>query len=171
MSRLCKPIILIGFMASGKTTIGKELSKILNRDFIDTDELIEKRVGLGIKEIFQRYGEDFFRDTEEKIISEVIKDDNTVIATGGGCILRETTRRLLKEKGLVFWLKVDPETVMNRTDNDNTRPLLLVEKEEKIRTLLAQREHLYRETAHYIIDATEPVESAVSEILTSSGMI
>jgi len=158
-------------MASGKMTIGKELSKILNRDFIDTDELIEKKVGLTIKEIFQRYGEDFFRDTEEKIISEITKDNNTVIATGGGCILRETTRRLLKEKGLVFWLKVDPETVMNRTDSDNTRPLLLVEKEEKIRILLAQREPLYRETAHYIIDATEPVESAVSEILTSSGII
>lgn len=165
MSDLCKPVILIGFMASGKTTIGRELAKILKRDFIDIDELIEKKIKLSVKDIFQIYGEDFFRDTEERTIFEVIKDSNAIIATGGGCVLRETTRKLLKEKGLVFWLRVDPETVSKRTNNDNTRPLLMEGREEKIRKLLSQREPLYRETAHYILDATKSPEEIVSEIL------
>lgn len=165
MSVLCKPIILIGFMASGKTTIGKELAKVLNRDFIDTDEVIEKRVGLRIREIFEKYGEKFFRNIEERVISESIEDSNTVIATGGGCILRETTRKLLKEKGLVFWLNVDPETIMNRTNNDSTRPLLLEERDKRIRILLSQREPLYRETAHYIIDATKSPREIILEVL------
>lgn len=165
MLDLCKPVILIGFMASGKTTIGKELARILNRDFVDIDELIEKKTKLSIREIFQIYGESFFRDIEEKAISEAIKDNNTVIATGGGCVLREKTRKLLKEKGLVFWLKIEPEVVLARTNNDDTRPLLMGEKKKRVRELLTQREPLYRETAHYTLDATKSPEEIVSEIL------
>ncbi|MCX7795911.1 MAG: shikimate kinase [bacterium] len=152
-------------MASGKTTIGRKLAEILNRKFIDTDELIEKREGMSISEIFERYGESYFRDVEEKAILEAVNENNTVIATGGGCVIRESTRRLLKEKGIVFWLKVDAETVLSRTNNDNTRPLLKEDKERKINTLLLQREPLYIETAHYTIDALESPEEIVSKIL------
>jgi len=165
MSGLCKPIILIGFMASGKTTIGKRLAEILNRRFIDTDELIEERERLSISEIFERYGEGYFRKVEEEVISEVINESNTVIATGGGCITREGTRRLLKEKGVVFWLKVDTKTILDRTNNDETRPLLRGDREGRINTLLLQREPLYRETAHYTIDATETPEDIITKIL------
>jgi len=165
MSGPCKPIVLIGFMASGKTTIGKNLAEILNRNFIDTDELIEEREKLSISEIFEKYGESYFRDVEEKVISEVISQNNTVIATGGGCITRENTRKLLRRKGIVFWLKIDTETILERTKNDDTRPLLKGDKKGKISALLLQREPLYRETAHYIIDASETPEEIVTKIL------
>lgn len=165
MLSLCKPIILIGFMASGKTTIGKRLAEVLGRQFIDTDELIEKREGISISEIFERYGEGYFRDVEEEVISEAVKQPNIVIATGGGCIIREKTRKLLKEIGIVFWLKVDAETVLSRTNNDDTRPLLKEDKERRINALLSQREILYKETAHYVIDTIESPEEIVSKIL------
>ncbi|MBC7320783.1 shikimate kinase [bacterium] len=152
-------------MASGKTTIGKSLAEILNRNFIDTDELIEERERLSIAEIFERYGEGYFRDVEEKVISEVINEANTVIATGGGCITRENTRKILREKGIVFWLKVNTKTILSRTNNDDTRPLLKGDRERKIITLLSQREPLYRETAHYIIDASKTPEEIVAKIL------
>lgn len=165
----CKPIILIGFMASGKTTIGKKLAEVLGRRFIDTDELIENTEKISISEIFERYGEKYFRDIEEKTILEVIKDKDTVIATGGGCVTRETVRRTLKEKGLVFWLKVDSEAVLIRTEDDKTRPLLRGDRESKIRILLSQRESLYKETAHYTIDATKSPEDITTEILKIIG--
>ena len=152
-------------MASGKTTIGKELARILNRNFIDTDILIEEREGLSISEIFKRYGEVYFRNIEERTILKAIEDKNTVIATGGGCVTRENVREALREKGLVFWLKVNPETVLSRTENDRTRPLLEGDREVKVRSLLLQRESLYKETANYIIDATKSPEEVIAEIL------
>lgn len=161
----CKPIILIGFMASGKTTIGTKLAEALGRRFIDTDKLIEEREKMSISEIFEKYGEDYFRNVEEEVILEALNQINTVIATGGGCVTRENTRNFLKEKGIVFWLKVDAETVLRRTSNDDTRPLLKGDKKEKIIILLSKRESLYRETAHYIIDALESPEKIVSKIL------
>lgn len=161
----CKPIILIGFMASGKTTIGLRLAEALGRRFIDTDKLIEERKGMSISEIFEKHGESYFRNVEEEIISEALNQINTVIATGGGCVTRENTRKLLKEKGIVFWLKVDAETVLRRTNNDDTRPLLKDNKEGKVSILLSQRESLYRETAHYVIDTLENPEKIVSKIL------
>jgi shikimate kinase len=165
MLDLYKPIILIGFMASGKTTIGKRLAEILGRNFVDTDVLIEEKEGLSISEIFKRYGEGYFRDIEEKTILTAIEDKNTVIATGGGCVTRERVRKALKDKGLVFWLKVSPEAVLSRTADDNTRPLLEGDRETRVRFLLFQRESLYRETADYTIDATKSPEDIINEIL------
>jgi shikimate kinase len=164
MSGTSKPIILIGFMGSGKTTIGKILAKKLGRDFIDTDELIEKEAGISISEIFKNYGEGYFRTLEREIISKVLENTNSVIATGGGCVTQEKTRRLLKENGVVIWLNVVPETVLARTEDDITRPLLNKDKENKIYTLLFEREPFYRETAHYEINANESLGRVISEI-------
>ena len=164
MSKISKPIVLIGFMASGKSTIGKILAERLKRVFIDTDELIEKETGISISEIFKNYGEAYFRSIEKTIILKAIENPNSVVATGGGCVTQEETRKILKKMGVVIWLNASPETVIARTQEDETRPLLNRDKENRIYTLISEREALYRETAHYKIDANKSLEEIISEI-------
>ncbi len=164
MSETSKPIILIGFMASGKTTVGKILAEKLNRVFIDTDELIEKETGISISEIFKSYGEAYFRNIEKAIVLKTIENPNTVIATGGGCVTQEETRKILKKTGIVIWLNVNPKTVIARTQGDEKRPLLSKDRENRAYTLISEREVLYRETAHYKVDANKSLEEIISEI-------
>lgn len=148
---ILKGITLIGPMGAGKTTIGRLLSKELNFLFIDSDREIESRTGAAISWIFDVEGEVGFRDREQAIIEDICQTntDGFVLATGGGAILREQTRRILSEKTTVIYLHASVEQQIARTAKDRHRPLLQVDNPEKVlRELIAIREPLYREVAH-----------------------
>lgn len=148
-----KPIYLIGFMGSGKTTIGKELAACLNQEVIDTDEEIVKRENKNINDIFAQHGEGYFRSLESLILNEM--DGRAgVITTGGGIVINPENRKRLSETGIVFFLFASPEEIFKRIEKDHSRPLLKGDKKRLIRELYEKRMPLYIETAHVIIDTT-----------------
>ncbi|MDD6208461.1 MAG: shikimate kinase [Clostridiales bacterium] len=143
-------IILIGFMGSGKTTIGKRLAKLLEYSFVDTDQLIEKKQGMMVRDIFSQKGERYFRQLETDTISEMVQTcHKTIISSGGGLPLRECNVKILQELGFVIMLDVSKETVIKRLEGDTTRPLLQGDNvDEKVEELLTYREPLYELAAH-----------------------
>lgn len=146
-------IILIGAMGVGKSTVGKRLAKRLAIEFYDSDQEIVKKTGVDIATIFEYEGEHGFRDREEKIIKELSKLENIVLATGGGAILSKETSELLANSGIVFYLKASIETILNRSKNENSRPLLNTsDKRETISNLLKKRTPLYESVAHHTIN-------------------
>lgn len=157
-------IVLIGFMGCGKTTVGKALAEELGYSFLDTDQYIETMEQCSISDIFQEHGEEYFRSLETKSIrqlqSEVVK---SVISTGGGLPLREENAAILKKMGFVIYLRVRPDTIENRLENDTKRPLLQgKDARKKIEGLLEYREPIYEYGAHMILDVDE---STVSDIV------
>lgn len=160
-------IILTGFMGSGKTSVGIRLSYQLKRTMIDTDKWIEQRHRRTISEIFAEDGEETFRKMETACLKELIRTaDKQIISVGGGLPMREENHALLKELGRVFYLRVTPETVYERLRTDTTRPLLQVEDpEERIRTLLKQREPVYEACADVVLDvAGESFDEILKQI-------
>jgi len=155
-------LILIGPMASGKSTIGRSLSKRLKLDFIDVDEEIEKSAGVSISWIFDVEGEKKFRERESKELKNSLNTDNCVIATGGGVILNEHNRDFLK-KGTVIYLETSIQTQLERTLNDNKRPLLLESEntEQTLRELKGIRDPLYEECANITINDGKTSHNAV----------
>ena len=149
-------IILTGFMGCGKTSVGIRLSYVLRRTLIDTDKWIEKKQGKTVSEIFAKDGEEAFRRMESECIRELIGTaDGQIISTGGGLPVRKENRKLLKELGTVYYLKVTPECVYERLKGDTARPLLQGENpREKIRELLEAREALYTEGADVTIEVS-----------------
>jgi shikimate kinase len=141
-------VFLIGYRGSGKTTVGRLLADRLGWDFVDADALLEQRRGKTIREIFAEDGEASFRETESAILAELCSRTNTVIATGGGMILRPENRELLREHGFVAWLNADAATLWARIQADTTtaarRPPLTVGGLAEVEQLLAAREPLYR---------------------------
>ncbi|BCX47838.1 shikimate kinase [Haloferula helveola] len=157
-SEIPKNIILVGFMGCGKSTIGRRLGQMLGYPFVDTDDLIESKAGMPITEIFERRGEEMFRQLEAAVLQELGSKDagRAIIATGGGIIGRRRNRRLLKELGFVVWLQVSPDTIIARTKRNRDRPLLATDNpRERIDRLLAEREPLYREVADLELDTSE----------------
>jgi shikimate dehydrogenase len=150
-----KNISLIGFMGSGKTSIGKELSKKLNYQFVDIDKEIERREGISIKEIFELKGEAYFRKLERNVLQEVLKKESQVISCGGGIIMDEINRDNLKRNSSAVWLYADIVKSIERLKN-NKRPLLNVEnKEEKAVNLFNERKLYYAATCDIIFDSTK----------------
>jgi len=119
-----KNIVLIGPMGAGKTTIGKRLSVLLHREFIDTDELLEQQFNTSVSNIFQNHGETFFREYESKLLTKIKLSPAKVIATGGGCILDPTNRLVLQGLGTVYYLQVSVDSQLQRLAMINNRPLL-----------------------------------------------
>lgn len=117
-------LILIGFMGSGKSTVGRELAKVLEMNFVDTDHYIENKEKMKIKEIFSLKGEKYFREIEAKYVKEISKMNNTVISTGGGVVASDTNIMLLKKSGFVIYLDCTVECIYKRVSRRNTRPLL-----------------------------------------------
>ena len=146
-------VILIGFMGCGKTTVGIRLSYRMRRIFEDTDKLIEKRQKREIKEIFAEEGEEFFRDLETEMLSELDRTvSDRIISVGGGVPVREENQRLLKQLGQVIYLKAAPDTIYERLKGDSTRPLLQTENPlQKIRDMLIDREEKYLAAAEKVI--------------------
>ncbi len=139
-----KCIALIGFMATGKSTIGPMLARELEYDYIDTDVLVEAEMGMTIADIFAQLGEDAFRDAEHEALKKALCMENIVLSTGGGIILYKRNRKLLADKAFVVSLSAQPETIYGRVKEDHTRPLLKCEDPLlKIRQLLAKRQQYY----------------------------
>ena len=142
-------VFLIGMMASGKTTVGRCLAKVLELPFVDADQVIEERAGADIGWIFDIEGEAGFRKREESALDELTRRDGLVLATGGGAILREINRERLRERGAVVYLNAPLARLVARVRQDQRRPLLAGEKPEAaLRRILAERSELYRQTAH-----------------------
>ncbi|WP_299226265.1 shikimate kinase [Sulfurihydrogenibium sp.] len=160
-----KNIYLVGFMGSGKSTVGKILAEKLNMNFIDIDKLIEEKEGMKIKDIFEQKGEGYFRELERKQIEAVVKQEGLVVSTGGGLGANLDNMNLMKKNGDVVWLDVSLNTVLDRLKNDQDRPLLK-QPTEKIRQLFEERKNVYR-LANIRINADKKTPSQiVEEILT-----
>ena len=137
-------LILVGFMGTGKTTIGKDAAKSLGFRFVDTDALISRNAGKSIPDIFAEDGEEAFRLLETEVLEECAKGTDQVISTGGGIVTRERNHPLLKQAGYVIWLKASPETIFDRVKRNKSRPLLQVDDPLKtIQEMLADRADLY----------------------------
>jgi len=150
-----KNIVLIGFMGSGKSTVGKLLADKLNFQLVDTDELIEKKTGKQIKKIFEDEGEEAFRLLESEVVSEVADAENQVIACGGGVILNPKNVQALKKNGLLVYLKAFASILFERSRETNDRPLLnVINPKEKVHELLKARESLYEKIADIVIDTS-----------------
>lgn len=147
-------IILIGMMGAGKTTVGKLLANLVGKTFIDVDHEIQQRTGVGIPVIFEIEGEAGFRKRESEVLREVVQQQNIVLATGGGAILHPDNRTLLRQHGTVIYLCAPVSELRRRTHQDKNRPLLQTgNAHAKLARLFAQRDPLYRETAHIIMDS------------------
>jgi shikimate kinase len=150
-------IVLIGFMGSGKTTIGRELQHRLGYPLVDMDSVIEQRAGKSITEIFAGEGEAVFRDLETALLRELGDPaaPRCIISTGGGVVEREENRRLLAGLGYVVWLDAPAEAILERTAKNRSRPLLQTgDPAEKIRLLMERRRPLYQECARLKLDTT-----------------
>lgn len=157
-------IILIGYMGSGKTTIGKRLSNDLQLEFVDTDSLIEKQQNCKISEIFEQQGETYFRELETKLLEDLNGTlKASILSTGGGMPCKEVNIKLLKSIGIVIYLQVSKETVLHRLRGDHTRPLLNeTDISSKIDNMLAIRQPIYERAAEYIINVDH---LSVSEVV------
>ncbi|MFW6152202.1 MAG: shikimate kinase [Verrucomicrobiota bacterium] len=136
-------IVLVGFMGTGKTAVGKMLATDLDMTFVDMDEAIVKKNGKSIPEIFAQDGEERFRQLERQLCVELSGESGMVIATGGGIVLNPLNIRDFSESGLVICLKASPETILKRVETDTNRPLLAGNKMKKIKKILSDRNELY----------------------------
>lgn len=155
-------ISLVGLPGSGKSTVGRQLARRLQLPFIDADQWVEQRLGCSIREYFEREGEAGFRDFEQQALVDITAAGPAVVATGGGAILRPANRECLHRNTRVFYLFATPEEVYRRLRHDQVRPLLQVaDPLARLRELFAQRDPLYRETAHEVITIGRPSTSAL----------
>lgn len=159
-------ILLIGFMGSGKSTIGRKLAKLLEYSFVDTDSVIEDDQGCSVDEIFKYGGEECFRKMETRLLQKLKNVENSVIATGGGIVLREQNQRLLQEIGKRVYLNVPQEELQQRLKNDRNRPLLKKKDPETVVQKMMKERVLLYEQAEYIVDAGQrSPQKIASEII------
>lgn len=123
-ARIDRPVVLVGLMGVGKSTVGRRLANLLGREFIDVDEEIERAADRSITEIFDEFGEDYFRDGERRVIARLMAGDYGVIATGGGAFVNAETRALIRDQGIAVWLDCAIDTLVERTARRDSRPLL-----------------------------------------------
>lgn len=148
----CGNIYLVGMMGAGKTTVGRHLAKRFGRRFMDVDHEVEARTGVSIPTIFEIEGEAGFRKREAQVVAELAREQDLVLATGGGAVLDPANRRVLAESGLVIYLEAEPALLYERTRLDRNRPLLRVaDPLAKLTELHVQRDPLYREIADVVV--------------------
>ena len=154
--------ILLGFMGAGKSTIARELDP----NYIDMDVLIEKRLGMSIAEFFAEKGEDAFRQIESEVLAELLKTEQ-VVSTGGGVVISQRNRDLLKTNSDNIYLKADFETLYQRisADNNNQRPLFLSKTKEELQKIFQERESWYEEVASKVVDVTRLSPEEIAEEL------
>jgi shikimate kinase len=162
-------IYLVGMMGAGKTTLGKSLAQRLHREFVDTDRLLVERTGVPVATIFEIEGEDGFRRRESALLAEICAADQCVVATGGGVVLDEGNRMLMRESGTVVYLRARVESLWERTRHDSTRPLLATpDPRERLQQLLEQRDALYCDAAHVIVDTgAQSASSLVNRVMSA----
>ncbi len=142
--RIDRPVVLVGLMGVGKSTVGRRLAAMLGRSFVDADDAIEEAAQRSIAEIFEEFGEAYFRDGERRVIARLIEERAGVVATGGGAFVDPQTRELILDRAIAVWIDCDVDTLVERTSRRDTRPLLRGGDPKAILTdLLEKRESLY----------------------------
>ena len=161
-----RPIVLVGMMGAGKSTIGRRLAARLRLPFTDADTEIETAAGMTIPEIFEVHGEQHFRDGEARVIARLLDGGPGVLATGGGSFMREETRRRIGEKAVSIWLKADPDVILRRVKRRIDRPLLqTADPAATVTRLLSEREPVYEHADITIASREVPHDKIVDECL------
>ncbi|HEV7275548.1 MAG TPA: shikimate kinase [Devosiaceae bacterium] len=161
-----RPIVLVGMMGAGKTTVGRRLAQRLARRFVDSDEEIEKAAGMPVADIFAIHGEADFRAGEVKVISRLLRDENLVLGTGGGAFINAETRELVKQQALSVWLKADFELLFARVARRSNRPLLkTADPRATLRDLIDQRYPIYGEADITVVSRDVPHEQVASDVV------
>ena len=166
LPRIDRSIVLVGLMGAGKSTVGRRLARRLGLDFVDTDDEIERAADHSIAEIFERFGEESFRDGERRVIARLVEGSPKVIATGGGAFVNGQTRALILERCIAVWLDADLDTLAERVSRRDHRPLLKDrEPLPVLQHMAGTRNPLYAEAHLHIRTAPSPHERAVDRIL------
>ena len=156
-----KPLVLVGLMGAGKSTIGKRLSSALKIPFIDADQEIASAAGCSISDLFEIYGETIFRDLEQRVMLRLLSDKPCVIATGGGAFMNQAVRATIREKAISVWLKAEIDVLLERVSRRDTRPLLKSgDRRAILSRLIDERYPVYAE-ADIIIDSNAGVHESV----------
>jgi len=166
--RIDRPIVLVGMMGVGKSSVGRRLAAALHCPFVDADDAIEESAQMTIPEIFDSFGEDYFRDGERRVIARLIEEDGgcKVIATGGGAFCNEETRELILEKTIAVWLDSDIDTLVERTGRKNNRPLLKQGNPREILTRLREeRAPAYAQAPIHVTSGKGPHGETVNKVL------
>lgn len=165
-----EPIVLVGLMGVGKSTVGRRLAHRLGLPFVDADTEIEDAAGMTIAEIFSQFGEPYFRDGERRVIQRLIDGKPKVIATGGGAFINDATRSLIRADALAIWLDADIDVLVERVRRRDTRPLLRDKDPATVlRELAAVRNPLYAQAHHRVASDNAPHEATVRAILEAIG--
>ena len=161
-----KKVACVGLPGSGKSTVGRQLAKRMGCLFLDSDVVIEQRIGSSIREYFEREGEPAFRDLEASVIDELTQVERCVLSTGGGAVLRPENRKVLHERTTTVYLHSAPDEVFKRLRHDQNRPLLQVtDPLLRLRELYEARDALYRQTAHLTIETGRPSVASLVNII------
>jgi len=168
VQRIDRPVVLVGLMGVGKSSIGRKLASLLHVPFVDADDEIERAAQMSIKEIFAQFGEPYFRDGERRVIARLIDGPGTrcVIATGGGAFVNDETRALILDKAIAVWLDSDIDVLVDRVGRKDTRPLLKDGDPREILTRLkAEREPAYAQAPIRVMSSTGPQSRTVARVL------
>ena len=166
-----KPIVLVGLMGVGKSTVGRRLAARLHLPFVDADTEIEEAAGMTVSEIFEKFGEAYFRDGERRVIARLVDGKPKVIATGGGAFINDETRALILDQSIAIWLDAPTRILAERVGRRDTRPLLRNRNpREVLDELAAVRNPIYAQAPIRIDSDQAPHESAVNAILKAIGL-
>jgi shikimate kinase len=166
--RIDRPVVLVGMMGAGKSSVGRRLAALLHWPFVDADDEIERAAQMSIPEIFDAYGEDYFRDGERRVIARLLDDKGgrKVIATGGGAFCHPVTQALILDKGIAVWLDADVDTLVERTGRKDNRPLLRgVNRREILARLCQERRAAYAKAPIRVISNGGPHGRTVAGVL------
>ncbi|MEQ1539800.1 MAG: shikimate kinase [Sphingorhabdus sp.] len=164
--RLDRPVVLVGMMGVGKSTVGRMLATQLRLNFVDTDDEIERAAGMTIAEIFERFGEEYFRDGERRVIARLIDGGPKVIATGGGAFINDATRALIKDQCHSVWIDADLDILIARVSRRHHRPLLIGKDPKIVMTdLFEKRAPIYALSDFRVCSDSAPHSKTVDQIM------
>ena len=168
-SRLTRPIVLVGLMGAGKTSVGRRLAAALGANFVDSDDEIVDAAGMSIADIFENLGEAHFRDGERRVLARLMAEAPQVIATGGGAFMNDETRALIKERGVSVWLRAELDTLLKRVSGKATRPLLQSGDPREILSGLMKKRHPVYAEADVVVEIymDDPHEVVVGRIIAA----
>ncbi|MGV8856013.1 MAG: shikimate kinase [Devosia sp.] len=163
-----RPLVLVGMMGAGKTTVGRRIAARLNRQFLDSDEEIEKAAQMSVPEIFEQRGEPEFRAGETRVIARVLKTHNVVLATGGGAFVNPETRALVKGEAVSVWLKAEIDILFERVSRRSNRPLLkTANPRATLQQLIDDRYPIYAEADITVISRDVPQDTVANDVIAA----
>jgi shikimate kinase len=161
-----RPIVLVGMMGAGKTTVGRRLATRLGRHFIDSDEEVERAAGMSIEDIFAKHGEADFRAGEARVIARLLKEHDLVLGTGGGAFMNADTRALIKSAAVSVWIKADFELLFQRVQRRSNRPLLKTDNpRETLKALIEKRYPTYAEADITVVSQDVPQDQVAGDVI------